>query len=125
MVKNTNFGQKCGPKCGQTIFDSAKRTSNNDPRYMKSTVSFRAKSPQRRAKSAKPKKTLPFLTGKDDCNLARYTTQRTDIGKCYRGGRLRGIIVEKSPFGKMYLENLTFKKFYREFSKKEFNIHLE
>lgn len=59
---------------------SAKRKSD-DPRYMKSTVSFRAKSPMRRAKSAKPKKPLPFLTGRDDTNLARYAIESTDIGK--------------------------------------------
>ena len=53
---------------------SAKRTSN-DPRYMESTVSFRAKSPQRRPKSAKSKskKPLPFLTGQDESNLVRFT----------------------------------------------------
>jgi len=51
------------------------RRRNDDPRYMSSTISFRAKSPQRRPKSAKQKKPLPFLAGTADTNLARYTAE--------------------------------------------------
>jgi len=59
----------------------SKRRGPEEPRYMDSTVSFRAKSPRRKTKS-KNKKPLPFLAGSADNNLARYQgiePESTDI----------------------------------------------
>jgi len=52
----------------------------DDPRFMDTTVSFRAKSPERRVKSAKKstKKPLPFVGANDNHNLARYTSTYTE-----------------------------------------------
>ena len=61
----------------------SKRRGPEEPRYMDSTVSFRAKSPRRKTKSEN-KKPLPFLAGSADNNLARYQgiePESTDIGK--------------------------------------------
>jgi len=58
---------------------SARRRSDLEPKYMASTISFRAKSPQRQMRSkAKTKKALPFLAGTADSNLARYQPENTE-----------------------------------------------
>lgn len=64
----------------------SKRRGPEEPRYMDSTVSFRAKSPRRKTKTKNSKKPLPFLAGTADNNLARYQDvepQATEIGEYF------------------------------------------
>jgi predicted nucleic acid-binding Zn ribbon protein len=52
--------------------------SNTDPRFMHSTVSFRAKSPTRQKRKSKKKK-IPFLTGNDTHNVAPFNYTKEHI----------------------------------------------
>ena len=59
--------------------------SNTDPRFMHSTVSFRAKSPTRQKRKSKKKK-IPFLTGNDTDNVAPFNYTKEHIKGILKGG---------------------------------------
>ena len=61
---------------------SSPNRANTDPRFMHSTVSFRAKSPVRQKKKPKKKK-IPFITGNDNHNVAPFAYTQDHIKGSY------------------------------------------